>query len=573
MADLRNKIFGLASAALFCTGMAYGQANCSGGGSTSSSTTQLVRVEGTTELVGQMTFTCLVPAGGTAPGAPGTASVQVFITPSLPVTSKVLSSAGLTEAVITVNGITPTLGTVSGSTVSFSGVPLPATAATVGYTFVVSNIRVNASSLTVGTGAPPPITATAFVSGSATNITPSAVPALTVAYGQNGLGATKLYKAYGTSTTTPFPFVTVSTSSSNAGPNNFVICNAYSPAAGNGLVAVVQVNENFAQAFKDIVSPAPGNENSTIPASSTTSNTVAAGTRIAVNFANVPNNVTLYVPVGLITSQNGNGVAAIRLTTAPAGSADNGPIAGTVDTKNLGAPGTGFGVSGQVAPVSISGGAGTATFQVLTSDVSNLDAYNIPVYMVSTANSVAGSSTAMTISTSFSPIGATTIPNFVQGSSTTPVTGSKFSLCTTTLLWPFVTNQLGFDTGLAISNTSTDPFGTSGATPQAGTCTLNFYGNGAPTPNNVTSANIPSGSTLAVTMSSVAAGFQGYIIAQCQFQFAHGFAFITNLQAANGGQGGQTSYLASVIPDVNQAPRAASPASAAGPGTGETLGQ
>jgi hypothetical protein len=566
MADLRNKIFSLASAALFCTGMAYGQANCSGGASTSSSTTQLVRVEGTTELVGTMTFTCVVPTGGTTPTAPGTASVQVFITPSLPVTSKVLSSAGLTEAVITVNGVTPTLGTVSGSTVSFSGVPLPATGS---YTFVVSNIRVNASSLTVGTGAPPPITATAFVSGSATNITPSAVPALTVAYGQNGLGATKLYKKY----TGTLPNVAVDPASSNVGPNNFVICNAYSPAAGNGLVAIVQVNENFAQAFKDIVSAPPGNENSTVPVTSPASNAVVAGTRIAVNFANVPNNVTLYVPVGTISSLNGSGVAGIRLTTAPAGSADNGPIAGTVDTKNLGNSGTGLGVSGLVAPVSISGGAGTATFQVLASDVSNLDSFNIPVYMVSTANSVAGSSTAMTISTSFSPIGATTIPNFVQGSSTTSLTGSKFSLCTTTLLWPFVTNQLGFDTGLAISNTSTDPFGTAGATPQAGTCTLNFYGNGAPTPNNVTSANIPSGSTLAVTMSSVAAGFQGYIIAQCQFQFAHGFAFITNLQAANGGQGGQTSYLASVIPDVNQAARAANPSGLAPAGSGETLGQ
>jgi hypothetical protein len=573
MADLRNKIFGLASAALFCTGMAYGQANCSGGGATSSSQTNLIRAEGTTELVGQITFTCV---SATPIASAGNATVQVFISPNLPVTSKVLNSAGATEAVIQVGvGGTPTFGTVSGSTVSFSGVPLAA--GVTSYTFVISNIRVNASTLTVGTGAPPPITATAFVSGSAPNVVPSAVAALTVGYGQNGLGTTKLYKAY----TGTLPFVAVSGSSSNAGPNNFVICNAYSPAAGNGVVAIVQVNENFASAFKDIASAAPGNENSTVPiaagvaSSSATGNAVAAGTRIAVNFANVPNNVTLYVPVGIISSQNGPsaGGASIRLTTAGAGSADNGPIPGTVDSKNLGAAGTGLGVSGLVAPVSISGGAGSATFQVLTSDVSYLDSYNIPVYMVSTANSVAGSSTAMTISTSFSPIGSSTIPNFVQGSSTTSLTGSKFSLCTTSLLWPFVTNQLGFDTGLAISNTSTDPFGTAGATPQAGTCTLNFYGNGAPTPNNVTTQNIPSGTTASVVMSQVAAGFQGYIIAQCQFQFAHGFAFITNLQAVNGGQGGQTSYLAAVIPDTNQHARGADPVGVAGAGTGETLGQ
>jgi hypothetical protein len=223
--------------------------------------------------------------------------------------------------------------------------------------------------------------------------------------------------------------------------------------------------------------------------------------------------------------------------------------------------------------VTISGGAGTAVYEVTSADIANLDSFSIPVYVVSTANSVAGSSTPISISVSFNPVGSTVIPNFAVGSSTTTLTGPKFSLCTTSLMWPFATNQLGFDTGLAISNTSTDPFGTSGATPQSGTCTLNFYGNGAPTPNNVTTPNIVSGSTYAVTMSSIAAGFQGYIIAQCQFQFAHGFGFITNLQGTNGGQGGQTSYLASVIPDTNQVARAANPSAQAPLGSGETLGQ
>ena len=146
-----------------------------------------------------------------------------------------------------------------------------------------------------------------------------------------------------------------------------------------------------------------------------------------------------------------------------------------------------------------------------------------------------------------------------------------FNLCTTSLLFPFVTNQLGFDTGIAISNTSTDPFGAAGATPQAGTCTLNFYGNGAPTPNNVTTANIPTGTTYATPLSSIAAGFQGYAIAQCAFQFAHAFVFITNGVGPNGGL--SQGYLANVIPDVNQKARGADPLNIAGAGSGETLGQ
>ena len=60
----------------------------------------------------------------------------------------------------------------------------------------------------------------------------------------------------------------------------------------------------------------------------------------------------------------------------------------------------------------------------------------------------------------------------------------------------------------------------------------------------------------------MAAGFQGYMIAQCGFQYAHGFAFITNGVGANGGL--SQGYLAGVIPDVNQVTRAT--------GTGETLG-
>ena len=43
----------------------------------------------------------------------------------------------------------------------------------------------------------------------------------------------------------------------------------------------------------------------------------------------------------------------------------------------------------------------------------------------------------------------------------------------TKLLFPFVTNQAGFDTGIAISNISDDPFGTE---KQEGTCTIYYYG-------------------------------------------------------------------------------------------------
>ncbi len=109
---------------------------------------------------------------------------------------------------------------------------------------------------------------------------------------------------------------------------------------------------------------------------------------------------------------------------------------------------------------------------------------------------------------------------------------------TTNLLYTFVTNTNGFDTGFSISNTSTDPFGT---TPQAGSCTLNFYGGGAPP--QISTGNVASGATYANTASIIAPGFQGYMIAVCNFSYAHGFAFISDLGARNLAMG----YLAQNI--------------------------
>ncbi len=148
---------------------------------------------------------------------------------------------------------------------------------------------------------------------------------------------------------------------------------------------------------------------------------------------------------------------------------------------------------------------------------------------------------------------------------------STFSGCTTSLLFPFVTNQLGFDTGIAIANTSSDPFGSKGATPQQGTCTMSFYGNGAPSPATITTPVVPTGTVYTTVLSSVAAGFQGYLIAQCNFQYAHGFGFVEDGVGPTGGL--SQGYLAGVIPDVNQVGgRPANPSALAAAGTGETLG-
>jgi hypothetical protein len=555
-----TKIFGLAGALVVFTGLASAQSTCTA----NAPATNIIRAEGTTEQIAPLVISC------TGAGAAGTVSLQVFLSPALPITSKVLStSTGNTEAVAVVGGV-QTQGTVSGSTLNFSGVAVPGGA----FTITVNNVRVNATSVATSTGVPPTVAATAFVSGSAGTITPAALSFNNVAFVQNGLSAAKTFKTF-TVNNPALPAAAVvfpNGAASSSGANNFVICNAYSPkadavnlspaqaavggsttsaVAGKSMAFVVQINENFAAAFKSIA-----NESSQVVVGS---NAVVEGTRLSINFSNVPSNVTLYVPNGVISSVAGAGT--IQLNTSAAGTA----FAAATTASGSGPAG---GLA--VAAVTISGGTGSAVFEIKTDDPNTLDSYNVPVFISTSSNSVAGSSTAITASVSFSPVGSTVIPNFAVTSSTNTLTESTFNLCTTSLLFPFVTNQVGFDTGIAISNTSTDPFGSNGATAQAGTCTLNFYGSGAPSPSNVVSPNVPSGTTYTSVLSGIAAGFQGYIIAQCGFQYAHGFAFITDGVGATGGL--SQGYLAGVIPDVNQKARGADPLSAAGTGSGETLG-
>jgi len=140
------------------------------------------------------------------------------------------------------------------------------------------------------------------------------------------------------------------------------------------------------------------------------------------------------------------------------------------------------------------------------------------------------------------------IPRFADSGSGTGA--FAINSCTTNLLFPFLTNQAGYDSGIAISNTSSDGFGTS---PQTGACKLSYYGEtsgGGAAPVAQISEKIPAGRQLLAVLSSggnygIAAtpGFQGYLIAQCAFQYAHGFAFISDVGATRVSE----AYLALVL--------------------------
>ena len=121
-----------------------------------------------------------------------------------------------------------------------------------------------------------------------------------------------------------------------------------------------------------------------------------------------------------------------------------------------------------------------------------------------------------TVTVSYDPVSndEDDIPRYASGPTNDVITIED---CTTTLLFPFVTNQLGFNTGLVITNASEG----------AGSCTIDYSGPDAPD-NMMTPEDIVGGAQWINLLSNIAAGFQGFVTASCEFRDAHGFAFITD---------------------------------------------
>ena len=107
------------------------------------------------------------------------------------------------------------------------------------------------------------------------------------------------------------------------------------------------------------------------------------------------------------------------------------------------------------------------------------------------------------------------VPRFVATSGD-PIMVLKIDDCTTTLLFPFVTNQQKFDTGMVISNTSEE----------AGSCTITYSGSNAPAPQ--TSQSVAGGAQWIALASNIAPGVPRLSDCVLRIPGAHGFAFLTD---------------------------------------------
>jgi large repetitive protein len=528
---------------------------------------------------GQPFTDCTTPASGAVAGGCGPVTVLTQLgnnpanptTVGLPFQTAVISAGPPPVAAPNVYQ-----GIVSGNQVTFLGVPVVPPGTNGNRVFRITNVRVNASGIGGGTvSGSLPVQASILVSNP--SALPIAIPTPIVGFVQSSLTTS-------VSALTPFGQCVSETLAQTS---------------------ILSFSENYASAFKTRVDPTVAGQTNgqgsalvqDVPgtvyegesgftlaltqAPSTPAGLADAGTRFTAVFNNIPAGARLFVSnysvavnplTGQATGNISSGANWAQYVTSESSPDGNGTIpAGT--PFNLGAPG-GTGPITVVEITPTTGTTATASWEVMATTPTSVVGFQFAAYITYTASPGTDSPTpgTGTVNLRYGPASTATtatagpIPRFLDTSKA--ANAISISICQTILLYPFITNEAGFDTGIAIANTSTDPFGT---TPQTGTCTLNWYGENAPTTPTTTPA-IPSATDYALLASVTVPGFQGYMIAVCNFQYAHGFAFVSDVGAQKLAMG----YLPLIIPEPSlQVPtgRNASPLSLSLGNSGEQLAQ
>jgi hypothetical protein len=302
------------------------------------------------------------------------------------------------------------------------------------------------------------------------------------------------------------------------------------------------------------------------------------GTRLKAVFTNVPAGATVYASINNVNNSSGaNGITAftqpgatstatsyaVLLSSGSEGTTDG---TGTLPTAQYTNSFTGTSSSGNTpGPVYYVGVTSQGSPIVFVWEVINTQpTYQETIEFASWIGAAAGAApntgtTTSQVNLSYAPnptlgpfsvtsagtasLTSQIIPRFADtsGAGSTWVT---VNLCSTTLLFPYITTLTGFTTAISIANTSTDPFKTTG---QGGTCVLYWYQGGtAGNPAASTTAVIPTGTILPLDTSLTSyagSNFSGYMIASCNFQLAHGVAIVTDL----GSQHILATYLALVV--------------------------
>ncbi len=533
----------------------FAQATCTG----PMTTTNLgVRPEGLTELSGDIKVTC-VSTGSPAVQSelPTDFSVLVQLTNGVDVVNTTSTNPTflVDGAVLAPANLSISYPAGIPNAISFQVNAIPAGATN----FEINGIRINANKAQIAgvTSVQATLIATTIISGGTTVLPIQNNPSLV---------ATILPKSLN------FSVIGGTNANSTSASGSLATCIANDEVSG-----FFRFTENFSNVLRTVQ---PGVTVPTLPTPSAYNEegpNANNGTHLRVVLSGLPANVTVLVPNQPIVTGN-NVLIPVSGISSTATDVDNfyQPYTGAGSTNQVDAGGGVVAGSGAV----LSGGSfiesqyggtyGAASSEIVyrvqtiiqgavdapaatTSSVASLDAITIP-FVASFAGGPSVGIGAATAKGTLAPIGGTSVVRFADNGDSAQAFATN--ICSTTLLFPYVTTDAGFDTGLAISNTTADPsqYGTAN---QVGSCSLNPYGeysSGATVPAAGTSPEIAAGRTWAFSLTDspvfdgagLGSGFNGYLIAVCDFQLAHGYAFISTygLSGANAVANG---YLALVI--------------------------
>ncbi len=539
-----------------------------------------VRAEGLAEEVGQVTITCT----GGSPTAAGlaipTVNVQIYLSANTTVSSRLLSG-NASEAMLLVDEpgtlgdgktqrlcpapgnceITSAIGNGTGNytgvvgrpnvfqamkatenSLVWLGVPIDPPGTAGNRTIRLVNVRANASQAYVA-GTLIPSNIVMYITISGTGALPLANNVLNVAYVQKGMTFSATTGSWNQCEPGSYPYSIkfteqFGTAFRNNNPNNTPAPN--SQMTPGAIYNTESMWSNDAMVSEGVTAVGAG--------------VASQGTRLIARFLNIPANITLSVANSGIS---GDGDVANIVS-----SYDQNGAGGTVSSYAGAAGGTTTVITSNNAVSS-----GMAVWEVISSNPGAISTITFQVTIAYVSNPLPGLTTLASpasVTGNYGPTSTlgnqqpTTIPapRFIND----PASAATFVInpCQTNLLFPYITNAPGFDTGLAISNTTADPY----ATPdQTGVCNLYYYGvtsgGGTPAVSTDTSDVVGAGQQLVWTLSagggvnatgasaSVLANndFTGYLIARCNFQYAHGYAFISDLGIRNWAQG----YVALVL--------------------------
>jgi hypothetical protein len=328
------------------------------------------------------------------------------------------------------------------------------------------------------------------------------------------------------------------------------------------------------------------------------------GTRLATSLNNIPTGLSLYVsPVIFLyrqgtsystaagpNSNSGGGATGVMVltNTASDGSGSYNPPSGPITAANQ-----------PLQLVSVSNGSALVVYEILFTDPFSLEYADVPFVVSYAANLSANQPLGLpqpgvtaTATGGYAPFYSTSAATQASGSLPIPrfvfngTAANIFAIvkCSCNILFPYVSQSPGFDTGIAIANTTADPYGTQN---QFGGVQFWYYGslaNGGAAPgtqctNTAAPGTCPgttpvnAGQVLTYTLyngstqwglDNRGAGFTGYMIAQTQFQYCHGFAFIGALPGGPVNGGLSEGYLGLIL-DAGTFVRGSS--------QGESLGQ